>query len=70
MKAGIIAAGWGRRLGSGPKALTRIGDRPLIDLVLEGLTSAGVDRVVCVVNEASTAVCDYVRGACVNTPSA
>lgn len=60
MRAGIIAAGWGRRLGGGPKALTRIGDRRLIDLVLDGLVEAGADGVTCIVNEASTAICDHV----------
>lgn len=61
MKAGIIAAGWGTRLGGGPKALTRVGDRLLIDWVLDGLVDADVDAVTIIVNDASTAVCEYVR---------
>lgn len=61
MRAGILAAGWGRRLGGGPKALTRIGTRTLIDLVIEGLVDAGADGVTCIVNEQSTSVCRYVE---------
>lgn len=63
MRAGIIAAGWGRRLGGGPKALTRVGDRTLIDLVIEGLVEAGADALTCIVNEQATAVCEHVRRA-------
>ena len=53
MKAGIIAAGWGRRLGGGPKALAQVGGRSLIDLVFDGLEAAAIDHVVCIVNEAA-----------------
>jgi NDP-sugar pyrophosphorylase family protein len=63
MKAGIIAAGWGTRLGGGPKALTRIGGRVLIDYVIEGLVDAGVTGMTCIVNEASGAVCEHVTRA-------
>ncbi len=62
MRAGIIAAGWGSRLGGGPKALTKIGGAALVDLVLAGLVEAGAGEVTCIVNEASTGVCDHVRG--------
>lgn len=51
MKAGVIAAGWGHRLGSGPKALAKVGGRTLIDRVLDGFEAAGVRHVVCIVNE-------------------
>lgn len=61
MRAGIIAAGWGRRLGGGPKALTRIGERTLIDLAIEGLLDAGAKGLTCIVNAESTAVCEHVR---------
>jgi len=61
--AGIIAAGWGERLGQQrPKALTPVGGRALIDFVLDGLQAAGVERVVCIVNEAACAVLPYVDG--------
>lgn len=56
MHAGIIAAGWGQRLGGGPKALVPVAGRALIDHVLDGLQAAGVDHVTCIVNEASKAV--------------
>ena len=63
MKAGIIAAGWGERLGQKmPKALTPIGGRCLIDFVLDGLEAAGATEITCIVNEASSAVIDYVAG--------
>jgi NDP-sugar pyrophosphorylase family protein len=60
MRAGIIAAGWGTRLGGGPKALTPVGDRTLIDRVLDGIVDAGADSVTIIVNEASAAVCEHV----------
>jgi NDP-sugar pyrophosphorylase family protein len=63
MRAGIIAAGWGTRLGGGPKALALIGGRALIDLAIEGLIDAGADRVTCIVNEASAAVREHVERA-------
>ena len=61
MKAGIIAAGWGERLGQKiPKALTPVNGRPLIDYVLDGLEAAGADEVTCIVNESARAVPAYV----------
>jgi NDP-sugar pyrophosphorylase family protein len=60
--AGIIAAGWGERLGQKvPKALTPVGGRALIDFTLDGLEAAGVTNVTCIVNEAARAVPDYVQ---------
>ena len=62
--AGIIAAGWGERLGQKiPKALTPVGKRALIDFVLDGLQAAGVTHVTCIVNEAARAVSEYVAQA-------
>ncbi len=62
MKAGIIAAGWGERLGQKiPKALTRIGQKTLIDYALDGLEAAGATSVTCIVNEAAKAVPEYVK---------
>jgi NDP-sugar pyrophosphorylase family protein len=60
MRAGVIAAGWGQRLGGGSKALTPVGGRALIDYVLDGLQAAGADHVSCIVNEASRDVPAYV----------
>jgi len=62
MKAGIIAAGWGERLGQRtPKALTRVGGRALIDYALDGLQRAGATEVTCIVNEAARDVPEYVQ---------
>lgn len=61
MRAGIIAAGWGERLGQRiPKALTPVGSRTLIDVVLDGLEAAHIDNVTCIVNEAAQEVPAYV----------
>jgi NDP-sugar pyrophosphorylase family protein len=50
MKAMILAAGFGTRLGdlgrTTPKCLMRAGDRTLLELVIENLKGAGVDEVV------------------------
>lgn len=60
--AGIIAAGWGERLGQQmPKALTPVGGRALIDFTLDGFQAAGITQVTCIINEKSTAVRDYVE---------
>jgi NDP-sugar pyrophosphorylase family protein len=59
---GIIAAGWGERLGQKiPKALTPVGGRKLIDYTLDGLEAAGLSQITCIVNEAATEVPAYVR---------
>jgi NDP-sugar pyrophosphorylase family protein len=61
LRAGIIAAGWGERLGQKiPKALTPVGGRVLIDYTLDGLQAAGATSVTCIVNEAARAVPEYV----------
>ncbi len=61
MKAGIIAAGWGERLGQKvPKALTPVGNKKLIDYALDGLEKAGATSVTCIVNESARAVPEYV----------
>ena len=60
-RAGILAAGRGERLGqSTPKALTPVGGRVLIDFALDGLQAAGATEVVCIINEDSRAIIDYV----------
>jgi NDP-sugar pyrophosphorylase family protein len=54
---GIIAAGWGERLGQKqPKALTQVGGKALIEYALDGLQSAGVTNVTCIVNESAREV--------------
>ena len=54
IRGGIIAAGWGERLGrKEPKALTRVGGKPMIDYVLEGFSEAGIRQITCIVNEAA-----------------
>ena len=59
--AGIIAAGWGERLGQKiPKALTPVGDKVLIDYTLEAFAACGVEEVTCIVNEAARAVPEHV----------
>jgi NDP-sugar pyrophosphorylase family protein len=59
--AGIIAAGWGERLGKKiPKALTQVGGKALIDYTLDGFEAAGIERVTCIVNEAAQAVPEHV----------
>jgi NDP-sugar pyrophosphorylase family protein len=61
-QGGIIAAGWGERLGQKiPKALTPVGGRALIDYALAGFNAAGIDRVTCIVNDAARAVPEYVE---------
>jgi NDP-sugar pyrophosphorylase family protein len=62
MLGGIIAAGWGERLGKKqPKALTQVGDKALIEYALDGLAAAGVSGVTCIVNEAAQDVPAYVK---------
>jgi NDP-sugar pyrophosphorylase family protein len=59
---GIIAAGWGERLGkTQPKALTQVGGKALIEYALDGLAAAGVSQVTCIVNEAAQDVPAYVQ---------
>jgi len=61
LNAGIIAAGWGERLGQKiPKALTPVGGRKLIDFVLDGFQAAGVQQVTCIINESAQGVQEYV----------
>jgi NDP-sugar pyrophosphorylase family protein len=58
---GIIAAGWGERLGAKqPKALTQVGGKTLIDYALDGLQAAGITEVSCIVNEAAREVPRYI----------
>ena len=50
MKAFLLAAGIGSRLGSitkdTPKALVKVAGRPILDYIIENLITAGVDSIV------------------------
>lgn len=49
MRALILAAGMGRRLGSGlPKALTQVGSRTILQRQIEAFTAQGVDEIAIV----------------------
>ena len=65
MRAGVFAAGFGTRLGGpdhGPKGLTMVGGKPLIDWVLDDVERATPAEIVIIINEESAAVRDYVHG--------
>lgn len=61
----IPAAGRGTRLGrltrAVPKELLPLGDRPTLDIVLDELVDAGIDRIVIVTRPDKTALNDYVE---------
>lgn len=65
MKAAIIAAGLGERLRAAgihePKPLVQVAGRPLIDYVLDSVTTAGIRQVACIVNELSTGIEEHCR---------
>ena len=65
-RGGIIAAGDGSRLKAAgyamPKALVPVGGVPLIEAVIGNFGAAGIDSLVVIVNEASRACVDWVRG--------
>jgi len=63
IKAGIFAAGEGSRLRNAGilKPLVKIGDRPLIMHVLEGLAAVAVSKVAIIINESALAVQEEVN---------
>jgi len=65
-RGGIIAAGEGTRLKAAgytmPKALVPVGGVPLIEAVIGNFRAAGIESLVVIVNEASRACVDWVRG--------
>ena len=64
LRAGLLAAGFGSRMresGGGPKALTLVAGRPLIDWVLDDIEEANVSEIVIIINEQSLAVCEHVE---------
>ncbi len=64
-QAMIFAAGLGTRLrpltDTMPKALVRVGEKPLLDHVLDRLESAGFERVVINVHHFADQIVDYVN---------
>ena len=66
MKAVILAAGKGTRLGSmttgTPKCLVEIGGRPILDYQLAGLEAAGVDDIVVVAGYLADQVIAHAAG--------
>ena len=65
MKAGIIAAGEGSRLRAegitAPKPLVPVNGIPLIERLIMSFIRAGIDELVCIVNESSIAVKQFVE---------
>lgn len=65
MQAMIFAAGLGTRLkpltDTIPKALVRVGNKPLLERVINSLKSAGANRIVVNVHHFSSQIIDYIR---------
>lgn len=65
MQAMVFAAGLGTRLkpltDTMPKALVRVGERPLLQHVIERLKSAGVTRTVVNVHHFADQIIDYLK---------
>lgn len=61
----LFAAGKGTRLkpltDTMPKAMVRVGDKPLIRRVIEKLKTAGTDRIVVNVHHFASQITDYLR---------
>lgn len=72
MKAGIIAAGEGSRLKAEgialPKPLVRVNGIPLIERLLNSFIRCGISEVVCIVNEYSLEVKQFVEEKKFNIP--
>ena len=64
MKAMLFAAGMGTRLkpltDHMPKALVKVADRPLLDIVMQKLVNAGADEVVVNVHHFADQIKEYV----------
>jgi NDP-sugar pyrophosphorylase family protein len=63
MRAGILAAGFGARLGASsqrPKGLTVVHGRPLIEWVLQEFARAGVSDVLIIINEQASPLREHV----------
>ncbi len=66
MKAGILAAGRGRRLAQGgmavPKPLVRVGGQTLVARALNEAAAAGAQRAAIITTPVFPEVADYIRG--------
>lgn len=66
MKAGILAAGRGRRLAQGgvavPKPLVRVGGQTLVGRALDGAAAAGAERAAIITTPVFPEVAEYIRG--------
>jgi len=63
-RVGMIAAGWGERLrghAATPKPLVSVGGQPLIQRVLQSIEEVHPTELVCIVNEASLPVREFVQ---------
>ncbi len=64
MKAIILAAGMGKRLeavsGGLPKCMVPVGNRPLVDRLIERSAQAGIDEVIIVTGYCAEALRDHV----------
>jgi len=63
LRAGVFAAGFGTRLGGpdrGPKGLTTVAGRPLVDWVLDDVLRAGAEDIVIIINKESAAIREHV----------
>jgi len=64
MEGMILAAGAGTRLGPltnrGPKALVRVGDRPLLGWVIDAMVRAGVHRIVVNTHHHADQISEYL----------
>ena len=66
LKAGVFAAGQGRRLQTKAtclKPLVKVGNRTLVEHVLDSMAEAGASEVVVIINEDSVAVREHVTAA-------
>ncbi|WP_309130611.1 nucleotidyltransferase family protein [Brevibacterium sp.] len=57
----VLAAGAGRRLGLGPKALLRRGSATLVETAVETLLAGGCSRVIVVTGAGAAAVTDLLN---------
>ncbi len=71
-KAAILAAGEGSRLKAEglvtPKPLITIAGVPMVERIARQLQSAGVSEIICIINEASTAVRTHLQSLALPIP--
>ncbi len=65
MKAVILAAGMGRRLGNftkdRPKTMLEVGGKPLIFYILESISAAGIDEVIIITGHGEEKIREQVK---------